>query len=303
MTARRSPRRWLALLPAALWYAVIWHFSAQPASVSGGLSDRLLYQAMLLCSPRFAAAPETVRITAVEALSFFERKAAHMFLYFVLALLAYFAACFFLRRLTARAGAAAAVCAVLAALDEYHQTMVPGRSGEVRDVLVDLGGALIALAFLALPQLARRYRRRLRHPLPASLAPAALSLLCLGLALAPSSFHQAAPLARWTAARYLQGASRSALAALLAELAPILRDMVFLTACGLAGVCLPLTALLAGPRRRSAGMLCGATVLGAALLAWVGGAAFPLPAGGLALLGALAMGALWGVGEALAGIR
>lgn len=305
MTARRLSRwgRLLSLLPAAAWYAVIWRFSAQPAAVSGALSDRLLYRLMLLCSPAFAASPEEVRVTAVEALSFFERKAAHIFLYFVLALLVSFAACFFLRRLSARAGAAAALCGLLAALDEYHQTMVPGRSGEVRDALVDLTGAAIALAFLALPDLARWCRRSLRHPLAASLVPAAVSLLCLGLSLAPAAVHGAAPLARWTAERYLPGASRSALAALLAGLAPVLRDMVFLAACGLAGVCLPLTALLAGPRRRSAGVLGLAAVLGAVSLAWAGGAASPLPAGLLAALGGLAMGALWAMAAGLDGIR
>ena len=280
MTARRLSRwgRLLSLLPAAAWYAVIWRFSAQPAAVSGALSDRLLYRLMLLCSPAFAAAPEGVRTTAVEALSFFERKAAHMFLYFVLALLVSFAACFFLRRLSARAGAAAALCAVLAAVDEYHQTMVPGRSGEVRDALVDLTGAAIALAFLALPDLARWCRRSLRHPLAASLVPAAVE-------------------------RYLPGASPEALATLLAGLAPVLRDMVFLAACGLAGVCLPLTALLAGPRRRSAGVLGLAAVLGAVSLALAGGAASPLPAGLLAALGGLGMGALWAMAAGLDGIR
>lgn len=277
MTARRISRwaRPLSLLPAAGWYAVIWRFSAQPASVSGSLSDGLLYRLMRLCYPAFAAAPEDVRVTAVESLSFFERKAAHMFLYFVLALLASFAACFFLRRLTARAGAAAALCGLLAALDEYHQTLVPGRSGEVRDVLVDLSGAAIALAFLALPQLARWCRRNLRHPLAAAVAPAAVCLLCLGLALA----------------------------ALLAELAPVLRDMAFLVLCGLAGVCLPLTALLAGPRWPSAAALWGAAVVGAGALAWAGRAAAPLPAGVLALLGGLGIGALWAIAGALAAIR
>ena len=32
----------LLWLPAALWYRVIWGFSAQTAAVSGDLSDRLL---------------------------------------------------------------------------------------------------------------------------------------------------------------------------------------------------------------------------------------------------------------------
>lgn len=303
MTARRLLWRWLSPLPAA-WYGVIWRFSAQPAEVSGALSDRLLYRLMRLGSPAFATAPEGIRTTAVEVLSFFERKAAHMFLYFVLALLVSFALGFFLRRLSARAGAAAVLCAVLAALDEYHQTMVPGRSGEVRDALVDLTGAAIALAFLALPPAAAWLRRHPRAALPLALVPAAASLLCLGLALAPPEAHGASPLARWAVGRYLPaGTAPEALAALLAALAPVLRDTRFLISCGAAGVCVPLAGLLAGERWRYAGLLAAGAAAGVAVLSRAASAASPLSAGLLVALGALAIGALWGMAKTLAGIR
>lgn len=136
-------------LPPFLWYRLIWSFSAQTAAVSGDMSDRLLYRFLLAFSPAFAASGEGARLQAVELLSFLERKAAHMFLYFTLALL-------FLAALSLWTGwkralpVAFLLCAAAAALDEYHQTFVPGRSGEVRDVLVDLGGALAALVLAAL---------------------------------------------------------------------------------------------------------------------------------------------------------
>lgn len=304
MTADRVSRRTrlLALLPAAAWYCVIWCFSAQPAAVSGDLSDRLLYRLLKLLSPAFAASPETVRTTAVEVLSFFERKAAHMFLYFVLALLVCFAVCFFTRRMRARMGLTALAALLLAALDEYHQTMVPGRSGELRDVLVDLGGAGIALAFLALPSLARWGRRCFGLPLP-PLVPAALCLACLCLALSPAEAHQASPLARWAAERYMAGASPETLAAALNGLAPILRDMLFLASCGVCGVCVPMAGLLAGSRREAVwGMGCGA-MAAAVVLSLLGAAALPPAAGGLALLGALGMGVLWWTAAALAPAR
>lgn len=37
-----------------------------------------------------------------------------------------------------------AFCVVFAASDEWHQTFVPGRDGNVRDVFIDTGGALLA---------------------------------------------------------------------------------------------------------------------------------------------------------------
>ena len=34
-------------------------------------------------------------------------------------------------------------CVIYAATDEFHQTFIPGRSGELRDVLVDTAGATV----------------------------------------------------------------------------------------------------------------------------------------------------------------
>lgn len=83
----------LLWLPALLWYRVIWGFSAQTAAVSGDLSDRLLWRLMALVSPAFAGADAVTQNAAVELLSFFERKAAHMFLYFAFYILSSFCCC------------------------------------------------------------------------------------------------------------------------------------------------------------------------------------------------------------------
>jgi VanZ family protein len=51
---------------------------------------------------------------------------------------------------------AATIALAYAASDEYHQTFVAGRSGTVRDVLIDAVGVAIAIALL-------RYHRPLRE--------------------------------------------------------------------------------------------------------------------------------------------
>ena len=94
----------------------------------------------------------------------FLRKAAHMFLYFLLVILLLAALAPFVRNILRRSAAAGVFCAVLAALDEIHQTFVPGRSGAARDVAVDLAGAAIAYGIWFLLRwvgAARRDRRRL----------------------------------------------------------------------------------------------------------------------------------------------
>ena len=131
---------WRCLLPAG-WYTVIFRFSAPNATVSGSLSDRLLYRLLHAVSGAFRALTAEGQTAVVEFLSYYERKGAHMFLYFVLMGLLLFALRPWLTSAPKRAAAAIAVCTVLAALDEFHQTFVPGRSGQPSDVLVDLSGA------------------------------------------------------------------------------------------------------------------------------------------------------------------
>lgn len=111
--------------------------------------------------PAFRAQTPDGQYAIVEFLSFYERKAAHMFLYFVLIGLLLLALRPLLRSNGRLASAAAGLCAVLAALDEFHQTFVPGRAGMPRDVAVDMAGAA---CFLLLWWLVRRvwlsYRAR-----------------------------------------------------------------------------------------------------------------------------------------------
>ena len=209
----------LRALPALAWYRLIWGFSAQTAAVSGSLSDRLLWRLLALLSPAFAAADPSTQNDAVELLSFAERKAAHMFLYFVLALLLWLAVSPLLRRKWRQIAAVMALCAALASLDEWHQLSVPGRSGQVRDVLIDLTGAAMALALSALLLWVAHCRRRGIPCRPAWWA----VLLCGALMAATLFAFPAQP-----------------------ETAPILREVCFLTLCGLLGWCAALSALLSG---------------------------------------------------------
>lgn len=135
-----------AFLPAAVWYRVIWGFSAQTAVQSSGVSGGLLNRLLSAFSPAYLAAEEEIQSAAEETLSFFLRKGAHMTCYFLLAALLLFAWSFFLSGRTKQAGMALLFTGILAGVDEYHQTFVDGRSGTVRDVLVDLAGACIAVA-------------------------------------------------------------------------------------------------------------------------------------------------------------
>ncbi|MBP3510054.1 VanZ family protein [Oscillibacter sp.] len=239
--------KFLLWLPALLWYRVIWSFSAQTAAVSGDLSDRLLWRLMALVSPAFAGADAGTQNAAVELLSFFERKAAHMFLYFVLILLLWLALLPLVRGKKQQVYLAVVLCAALAGLDEYHQTFIPGRSGEMRDVCVDLAGAAIAVLLVAVLLWAARWRREGRRSPAAWLPLGSCALLVVAIAAVPMSFSELPPFV-WALEQFVPDfpmLDSAAQTALLAALSPILLEVLFLAACGLLGAGGVLSAALA----------------------------------------------------------
>lgn len=270
----------LSWVPAVLWYSLIWRLSAQPGDTSGSVSAGIIQDALITSGSDYSAADSVVRLAVDWLLSFFVRKGAHMFLFFVLTLLVWLALTRFLRR-PHRTTASALISAALAMLDEYHQTWIPGRSGELRDVLVDAAGIVIALALFALPWLARQIQQTLRHPQWLWLWGAACSIALLTWVgtlegIAPFFAHRAAQLEFFT---WMDEATRSAL---LAACAPILRQALYLAACTVTGFVCALPAALSG-NRHSMGAALGSAVLLCILAAllWQ----LPLiPGGSLALL-------------------
>lgn len=135
----------LSFLPAAVWYAVIFAFSAQSGEESGRLSSAVVKGSIGLLG-ELGELFET-DWDAFLLLTFLVRKAAHMSIYFILAALLFYG--LWRAGLRPRPGMAAAVglCALLAGLDEFHQTFVPGRDGKLSDVLIDLSGGVCFLLF------------------------------------------------------------------------------------------------------------------------------------------------------------
>lgn len=278
----------LLWLPSALWYRLIWGFSAQTAAVSGGASDGLLERLLAALCPAYTASGTEIQDAAVELLSFYIRKGAHMFLYFVLALLVWLALAALLKSRTKRAFAALLLCAVLAALDEYHQTLVPGRSGAARDVLIDLTGVAIALLLFSLPVLAQWLQRNMRRPqrlwLLAAVAGAVL-LVYTGCLTAPAPLF----VARAARLEYFIQLPPGERGALLQAAAPILREGLFLFLAALTGFCSVCLAALSGrPRAAAAAMATAALLSGAAGALWrlplIPGLLLTLCAGAAALL-------------------
>jgi VanZ family protein len=112
----------------AAWYGVIFAFSDQP----------------------------DLRVSSDDLLDFVLRKAAHMVVFGVLALLCWGAVGAWSRSRAAMLGIGWSLTLALAISDEWHQTFVHGRVGHASDVAIDMTGATLALVAVLL---VRRHRR------------------------------------------------------------------------------------------------------------------------------------------------
>lgn len=140
---------WLAVV---LWMGLIFILSAQVADQSAKLSSgitQFIINAINAVSPK-------IHID-INSLGFAVRKLAHFLCYLILGLLVLnaFKKCGVhgLKRIIF----SAIVCILYAASDEIHQLYVPGRGGQIQDVLLDCSGA--ASGFL-LERIAHKIRLR-----------------------------------------------------------------------------------------------------------------------------------------------
>jgi len=142
------PIKLLSFLPALLLLFLIFGFSAQDGEASGSLSFQISLYLVQLFSPLLPAAlSEDVLLERAELIHIFVRKAAHMTEYFLLALsLQLPLAAWFSKVLSwkKRIFIGFFSTVIFAALDEFHQSFVPGRSGNFTDVCIDSIGAIIA---------------------------------------------------------------------------------------------------------------------------------------------------------------
>ena len=132
----------LHLLLPLLWMVVIFMLSHQSASISSGQSGVFVEQLRHI-------APSVDQ----QLLTFLVRKGAHIFAYFVLGILTFNA----LWRLDLSkfkfnypVGLSIIVCALYATSDEFHQLFVSGRSGEIRDIIIDSCAATVGVFIISI---------------------------------------------------------------------------------------------------------------------------------------------------------
>lgn len=127
-----------------LWMIVIFMFSNQKAVESSKLSD-----GFILRSVRIIEKINHKQYSDEEILKRFiypVRKLAHVTIYFILGFLVYL----YVKdlKIDNKIIISILICALYATSDEIHQLFILGRSGEVKDVLIDTLGSVLGILFL-----------------------------------------------------------------------------------------------------------------------------------------------------------
>jgi VanZ family protein len=130
--------RWAILIAMC---TVIFVFSSSPATDSSNQSRTIVMKLIHFLYVDFDKKPISEQAAVYSLLTLLVRKGAHFSEYALLAALA-FSAFYGIHNKILRLLSSVAAAALYACTDEFHQTFVPGRSGMMRDVLIDSTGAL-----------------------------------------------------------------------------------------------------------------------------------------------------------------
>ena len=126
-----------------LWMGFIFSMSCENAEESSNTSGQTI-KVVLSTVPEFEKQPEEVKVNIIEELQLIARKSAHFIGYMILGILASGLILYY-GNINKKYLLAFLICVIYAISDEIHQLFVPGRAGQVRDVLIDSAGSLLGI--------------------------------------------------------------------------------------------------------------------------------------------------------------
>ena len=131
------------------WMGFIFTLSSQNAKESSATSGRVITVLLKCFYPSFGTLSDAAKAELIGHFQFFARKAAHFLIYAALGAFAFLSVLPYpTLKIRYRILAASAICFLYSVSDEWHQTVVSGRSGELRDILIDSSGAIAAILVL-----------------------------------------------------------------------------------------------------------------------------------------------------------
>lgn len=143
--------RIIALVLLILWMILIFSLSAQTSVESSDTSSGAIGVVLKILYPGFEKLSDVQKQDMINSLQFIARKGAHFTIYGILGIFSFFAVITYKGiPIKYRYLFSSLICLLYAVSDELHQHFVPGRSCELRDVLVDFSGSITAIILLIL---------------------------------------------------------------------------------------------------------------------------------------------------------
>ena len=128
------------------WMVLIFNLSAENADTSSKTSGRIVDKVIHLLIPDYENLSDNEQREIKDNFQFVIRKTAHFTIYGILGVFAFLSMATYKNiPIIFRLISPAFVCLIYSVSDELHQRLVPGRSGELRDVLIDFCGSLLGI--------------------------------------------------------------------------------------------------------------------------------------------------------------
>lgn len=187
----RAFLRTISIVLLVAWMALIFYLSSQPAEVSSETSGTVIEIIAEKFYPDFENLTEAEQQEVIESFQFAARKTAHVCVYAVLGVLSLLALISYRRlHMSTRVAISIVISALYAASDEYHQKFVEGRSAELRDLLLDIGGAVAGILLtLLLVRIISPWYRKVRYKKPSKKMSMAAAAVAAGTAVTLPAFE------------------------------------------------------------------------------------------------------------------
>lgn len=137
----RSKKFFLYLVLSVLCLFLIFSFSSKDSDISNGTSKGLIDKGIVLCERITHKSYDHEKI--IKKLNYPVRKLAHYSIYFILGFLIYQVVLYSSIKKGELVAIVLSFC--YAVFDEVHQLFVSGRTGQVKDILIDTLGAITAV--------------------------------------------------------------------------------------------------------------------------------------------------------------
>ena len=133
------------------WMVMVYSLSAQTATESSATSGSIIEFIAKVFYPHFNMLDEIGQKEIIEQFQFVARKGAHFTIYAIMGVLSFLSVITYKQfSLFLRALVSVGICLIYSISDEFHQLSVVGRSGEIRDVLIDLCGCMLVVCVMTL---------------------------------------------------------------------------------------------------------------------------------------------------------